>query len=153
MHVNRDRPEMVSAIGLYLDPDLVSAIGRSHRRLKDLGGMHFEAKRFDGKLSFQGSPLFAYDGEAHLAMVMQGMADDGAMVANNHTYLVREGGMKSVASADAAFKRTMDPFDLMNPGKLRFDEKAREESRGADLPSAGWRYEAATTPVHESSPT
>jgi len=152
MHVIRERPEMVSCIGLYLDPDLVGAIERSHRRFSAIGGMHFEVKRFDGKLSFQGSPLFAYENEEQLARIMQGMADDGAMVANNHTFLVKEGGMKSVLGADAAFKQAMDPYDLMNPGKLRFDAQARDESSGADLPSAGWRYEAPAPALNESSP-
>ncbi|HEX4235989.1 MAG TPA: FAD-binding oxidoreductase [Caldimonas sp.] len=140
MHVNRERPEMVSNIGLYLDPGLVDAIERSHRRFQRLGGMHFEVKRFDGKLSFQGSPMYPYSDEAQMAEVMRGMAEDGAMVANNHTFLVKEGGMKAVDGADAAFKRAMDPFDLMNPGKLRFDADASRDSTGGDLPSAGWRY-------------
>jgi FAD/FMN-containing dehydrogenase len=143
MHVNRERPELVSAIGLYLDPDLCAAIERSHRRFRDLGGMHFEVKRFDGRLSFQGSPMFAYQDEAQLAEVMRGMAEDGAMVANSHTFLVKEGGMKSVDGEDAAFKRAMDPYDLMNPGKLRFDADAARESTGGNLPSEGWRYRDA----------
>ncbi|MDB5819826.1 MAG: binding domain protein [Rhizobacter sp.] len=144
MHVNREFPEMVSNVGLYLDPDLVGSIERSYKRFETLGGMHFEVKRFDGRLSFQGSPLFPFKDEAQLAEVMRGMADDGAMVANNHTFLVKEGGMKAVDNGDAAFKRAMDPLNLMNPGKLRFDDKAREESRGADLPSPGWTYDAAS---------
>lgn len=140
MHVNREHPEVVSNVGLYLDPDLVGAIGRSHQRFSHLLGMHFEAKRFDGKLSFQGSPFFRYEGEAHLAEVMRGMAEDGAMVANNHTFLVKEGGMKSLGGADAAFKQAMDPLGLMNPGKLRFDAGAAQQSTGGALPSAGWRF-------------
>jgi hypothetical protein len=52
--------------------------------------------------------------------------------------------MKAVNNNDTTFKQAMDPYDLMNPGKLRFDTKAREESTGAALPSAGWRYEATT---------
>ncbi|SIQ73706.1 FAD-binding oxidoreductase [Pseudacidovorax sp. RU35E] len=143
LHVNRDHPEVVSNVGLYLDPDLVGAIRRSHRRFGHLLGMHFEAKRFDGKLSFQGSPFFRYEGDAHLAEVMRGMAEDGAMVANNHTFLVKEGGMKSVDADDRAFKQAMDPHGLMNPGKLRFDEAAARESKGGDLPSAGWRFRGA----------
>ena len=141
LHVNRDFPEVVSNVGLYLDPDLVGAVERSHRRFGHMMGMAFEVKRFDGKLSLQGSPFFRYEGEAHLADVMRGMADDGAMVANNHTFLVKEGGMKSLDGEDAAFKRAMDPFDLMNPGKLRFDDGAGAESTGGELPSAGWRYD------------
>ncbi len=141
MHVNREHPDIVSNVGLYLDPDLVGAIERSHHRFKDLCGMHFEVKRFDGKLSFQGSPFFRFTDDRQLADVMRGMADDGAMVANNHTFLVKEGGMKSVDGADRAFKHAMDPHNLMNPGKLRFDAKASEESTGGALPSAGWRYD------------
>jgi FAD/FMN-containing dehydrogenase len=145
MHVNREHPDIVSNVGLYLDPDLVGAIERSYHRFKDLCGMHFEVKRFDGKLSFQGSPFFHFTDDKHLADVMRGMADDGAMVANNHTFLVKEGGMKSVDGADAAFKHAMDPYDLMNRGKLRFDAKAGEESTGGALPSAGWRYDENRT--------
>jgi hypothetical protein len=152
MHVNREQPDIVSNVGLYLDPDLVGAIERSHRRFKDLCGMHFEVKRFDGQLSFQGSPFFRFTDDKQLAGVMRGMADDGAMVANNHTFLVKEGGMKSVGQDDAAFKRAMDPYDLMNPGKLRFDAKAREESAGGELPSAGWRYADATPASTETTP-
>jgi hypothetical protein len=145
MHVNREHPEIVSNVGLYLDPDLVGAIRRSHRRFAHLPGMHFEAKRFDGRLSFQGSPFFRYEGDAHLAEIMRGMAEDGAMVANNHTFLVKEGGMKSVDGEDSAFKHAMDPHGLMNPGKLRFDAAAPKESTGGDLPSAGWRFRDAGT--------
>ncbi|VWX60359.1 FAD-linked oxidase [Burkholderiales bacterium 8X] len=144
LHVNRDFPDLVSNVGLYLDPDLVGAIERSHRRFAHLPGMAFEVKRFDGKLSLQGSPFFRYEGEAQLADIMRGMAEDGAHVANNHTFLVKEGGMKSLDDEDAAFKRAMDPHGLMNPGKLRFDDDAAgDDSTGGDLPSSGWRYDDA----------
>ena len=141
LHANRTHPEMVTTVGLYVDPGAVEAIARTHRRLRDAAGMHFEVKRFDGQLGFQGMPLFGYRDEAQLAGVMRGMADDGAMVANNHTFLVKEGGMKAVDGEDAEFKRRMDPYGLMNPGKLRFDTPAR--TTGAALPSEGWRYRKA----------
>ena len=150
LHVNCEHPEIVEAIGLYLDPDLVGAVQRSVRRFGHLQGMHFEVKRFDGKLSFQGSPMFTYVGEEHLADVMRGMHDDGAMVANGHTFLVRQGGMKSVGDEDAGFKQAMDPHGLMNPGKLRFDAPATQEAAGASLPGEGWRYKGtgeAVTPA------
>jgi FAD/FMN-containing dehydrogenase len=143
MHVNREDPSLVSNIGLYLDPDAVGKIERSWRRFRHLGGLHFEAKRFDGKLSFQGSPLFRYTDDAQLAEVMRGMAEDGAMVANNHTFLVKEGGMKSIDDGDALFKQRMDPHGLMNPGKLGAAPAPDEAGAGALLPSQGWRYEEA----------
>lgn len=139
-HINREHPDIITTVGLYLDPDAVGAMERTFERMGDTAGMHFEAKRFDGHLGFQGMPLFAYQGEEHLAAVMRGMADDGAQVANNHTFLVKEGGMKPLDGQDAAFKRAMDPHDLMNRGKLRFDAPADEAERGTVLPSAGWRF-------------
>ena len=107
--------------------------------------MHFEVKRFDGRLGFQGMPLFAYEGEAQLAQVMRGMAEDGAQVANNHTFLVKEGGMKPLDGADASFKRAMDPHDLMNPGKLRFEAPA--DAKAGELPGAGWQFRTAGAPA------
>lgn len=139
LHVNRTHPGYVTTVGLYLDPDLVGAIARTHARMGATAGMHFEVKRFDGRLGFQGMPLFPYEGEAHLAGVMRGMADDGAQVANNHTFLVREGGMKPLDGEDAAFKQAMDPHGLMNPGKLRFDPPAGEVAPAA----GGWRFRSA----------
>ncbi len=143
LHINRTRPEIVTTVGLYLDPDAVEAIARTWRRLGGEAGMHFEVKRFDGQLGFQGMPLFAYRDEQQLAAIMRGMADDGAQVANNHTFLVKEGGMKPVDAEDVAFKRAMDPHDLMNPGKLRFGAPAQEE----ELPSAGWKFRGAAAEV------
>lgn len=142
MHINTTDPSLVSGIGLYVGQDLVEKITRSYRRFKDLGPFHFEVKRFDGKMSFQGSPLFPFVDDAHMAWVMAGMAEDGAMVANNHTFLVKQGGMKSFTPDDIRFKREMDPHDLMNPGKLSFDLEADEKSSsGVSLPSSGWSYD------------
>lgn len=140
LHVNRNHPDIVITVGLYADPGAVEAIARTHRRMGDAAGMHFEVKRFDGRLAFQGMPLFAYEGEAQLAGVMRSMADDGAMVANNHTFLVREGGMKPVDDADVAFRQAMDPYGLMNPGKLQFDPAVREQATGAALPGEGFGF-------------
>ena len=42
----------------------------------------------------------------------------GVHVANPHSYVVKEGGMVKDISAVVAFKRQIDPFGLLNPGKL-----------------------------------
>jgi hypothetical protein len=140
-HVNRTDPAIVAVIGLFASADPVADIARSHRRFAHLQGMHFEVKRFDRRLSFQGSPYFRYESDEQLAAVMRGLAEEGAMIANAHTFLVKEGGMKTVADADIAFKRRMDPYDLMNPGKMSLEATAPPESSGAALPSEGWKYQ------------
>lgn len=137
LHANRSAPDVVTTVGLYLDPGAMEAMARTFQRLRHVAGMHFEVKRFDGQLGYQGMPLFTYRGEQHLADVMRAMALDGAQVANNHTFLVKEGGMKPLGGTDAAFKRAMDPHDLMNRGKLRFGPQAED---GPAIATTGWRF-------------
>jgi hypothetical protein len=144
LQVNKERKEIVNNIGLYLDPDLLAAVERSYRRFQGLGGMHLEAKRYNGQIAFQGSPYYAFVDETQVAGVIRGMRDDGAMVANNHTFFVRENGMKAITDGDAPFKRRMDPYGLMNPGKLDTDRTAVDaQSAGATLPTTGWEYAAS----------
>jgi FAD/FMN-containing dehydrogenase len=134
LHVNKEEPSLVGNIALYFT---IESIERTFNRFKDLG-IHFEVKRFDGQLSFQGSPLYPFESDEQIAAIMQGMREDGGMVANNHTFLVKEGGMKTVDDADVVFKRAMDPYDLMNPGKMSFNDL---RDAGASLPSEGWKYQ------------
>lgn len=146
--VNKLDRSLVNCIGLYRDPGRVEAVGRSVRRFAQLGPSHFEAKRIDGTMSFQGSPVFRYETDEQLAAVTAGMQEDGAIAANNHTFLVRENGMKPVDETEIAFKRRMDPHDLLNPGKLATDAASVARSAGAKLGAKGWRYRsAAAEPV------
>ena len=49
-----------------------------------------------------------------------------------------EGGMKPVDGIEIAFKRSMDPYDLLNPGKLAIDAAAVSASAGAAFGTRGW---------------
>lgn len=138
LHINKTDRRQVSLVGLYRDPGLVEMIGRSAERFRDLGPMHLEAKRIDGTVAFQGAPIFPYLDDAQLAAVNEGMQADGAIAANNHTFLVREGGMKPVDGIEIAFKRSMDPYDLLNPGKLAIDAASVAASAGAGFATKGW---------------
>jgi FAD/FMN-containing dehydrogenase len=140
LQVNKTKPDIVNNIGLYLDPDLLSAVERSHRRFQGLGGMHLEAKRYNGQIAFQGSPYYAFTDEQQVAEVIRGMTEDGAMVANNHTFFVKENGMKVMDDRDLDFKRQMDPHGLMNPGKMDADDLAGKAGSGLSLPTTGWQY-------------
>ena len=143
LNVNKTDRSRKNVAGLFPPHDLIGAIGRAAKRFADVGPLHLEAKRIDGRLSFQGSPLFSYRDEAQMADIVRGLTAEGCEVANNHTFLVKEGGMKIVDERDMDFKRLMDPYDLMNPGKLSIDEASRKSSAGASLPTAIWNYRQA----------
>jgi FAD/FMN-containing dehydrogenase len=139
-HVNRVDRSINSVVGLFPPDDLLGSIERCYKRFKGVGPLHLEVKRFDSALAFQGSPYFQHRDDADLSAVIAGLEAEGVRVANNHTFLVREGGMKSIGEADRAFKRRMDPFDLLNPGKMSFAAEEKSESVGAALATSGWTY-------------
>ncbi len=143
LNVNKTDRSRKGVVGLFPPHDLLGSILRAAKRFADVGPIHVEAKRIDGKLSFQGSPLFAFRDEAQMADIVRGLTEEGCEVANNHTFLVKEGGMKVVDDRDFEFKRLMDPYDLMNPGKLTAGTEGRAASAGAALPTAIWNYKRA----------
>ncbi|HZZ11599.1 MAG TPA: FAD-binding oxidoreductase [Paraburkholderia sp.] len=145
IQVNRERPDIVNNIGLYLDPDALASVERSYRRFQGVGGMHLEVKRYAGRIAFQGSPYYAFVDDRQVADVIRGMSEDGAMVANNHTFFVKENGMKAVDDRDLEFKRRMDPHGLMNPGKFDAEGEAAAGA-GLQLPTTGWQYGNAAQP-------
>lgn len=139
-HINQTDRSINNVIGLFTENDLVGQVERCYKRFREIGPFNFEVKRFDGGLALQGSPAFKDDNDGMLPFVVKGLEEEGVRVANNHTFLVKEGGMKSIIDEDVVFKRRMDPFDLLNRGKLSFDSEAVVESAGAALPTSGWRY-------------
>jgi hypothetical protein len=145
LHVNKIDRSINSVVGLFPPDDLLGSIERSYERFRDVGPFHLEVKRFDGGLSMQGSPYFSHRDDAQLAAIMAGLEAEGARVANSHTFLVKEGGMKSIVDADVAFKQAMDPYDLLNPGKMSFVKREEKvESAGASIQTSGWTYRDAS---------
>ena len=65
------------------------------------------------------------------------MQSEGVSVANSHTPGVRDVGKKLISEHDEPFKRSMDPYNLLNPGKFDFGGAASNEYR-TDLPTDGW---------------
>ncbi len=140
LQVNKVDPTINDVIGLFPPDDLLGCIERVYRRFRELGPLQLEAKRFDGTLTFQGSPYFSYVDDEHLRMIVRGLEEEGVQVADSQTFLVGQGGMKPLHGDDFAFKAAMDPFGLLNPGKL---ESVAERPRSASHGS-GWRYKAKT---------
>ncbi len=81
--------------------------------------MHLEFMRVAGQLIPVGLQILRYSSEERLNEIIRYHEDYGAMIANPHTYILEDGGMKTVDMEQLRFKEIVDPYGLMNPGKMR----------------------------------
>ncbi len=81
--------------------------------------MHAEFVRTGGRIVCIGLQLVRYTSDARLAEIIRIHEDHGCIIFNPHTYVLEDGGMKTIDRAQVAFKRRADPRGLLNPGKMR----------------------------------
>ena len=141
LHARKAVPDLVGNLGLFPHDDLMGSLERVFTKFGHMGPFQYDMKRIDGTLTLQGAPTFPYVDADHVRRAIEGMEAEGVRFANIHTIHVRENGMKPIDMAEVAFKRRMDPHNLMNPGKFTADDIAAEDQgSGAALPASGWQY-------------
>ena len=88
--------------------------------------IHLEFLRAGGKAVPAGLQLVRYTTEARLNEIIQNHEDRGAFVANPHVYTIEDGGDKQIDPQKVAFKQQVDPYGLLNPGKMRgYQQRSR----------------------------
>lgn len=145
MHALRVDRSLTYLVCIFPREDTVGAIKRVHRKLGAEAFMHLEFKRFAGYMTAEGVPLFRYQGFEQMTRLYRSFEAEGVRIANVHTFLLQNGGMKDIDAAQIEFKRRVDPHLLMNPGKVAglddlpggFSGAALE---AAQLPASGWAY-------------
>ena len=81
--------------------------------------IHLEFLRSQDKAVPAGLQLVRYTTEARLNEIIQNHEDRGAFIANPHVYTIEDGGNKQIDPQKVAFKQQVDPYGLLNPGKMR----------------------------------
>ena len=81
--------------------------------------MHLEFLRINGRAIPAALQIVRYTTESRLNEIMRYHEEQGAMIANPHTYILEDGGMKSINLEQLQFKELVDPYGLLNPGKMR----------------------------------
>jgi FAD/FMN-containing dehydrogenase len=81
---------------------------------------HCEFIRFAGNITASALPVIRYTGKERLYEIIQAHENHGVMIANPHVITLEEGSRHKRADADQlGFKAEIDPFGLLNPGKMR----------------------------------
>lgn len=81
--------------------------------------MHIEFLRVGGKAIPAGLQLVKFTTEKRLNEIIKYHEDNGAFIANPHTYILEDGGRKNIESEQLNFKKIVDPYGLMNQGKMK----------------------------------
>lgn len=100
------------------DPDL-KLVERMYYHYGDEVIMHLEFARAMGTMHPIGLQVVRYTTEERLNQIIAEHEAQGAIIFNPHTYILEDGGMKTVDVAQLAFKEQVDPYGLLNPGKMR----------------------------------
>ncbi|MCA1993897.1 MAG: FAD-binding oxidoreductase [Coleofasciculus sp. S288] len=81
--------------------------------------IHLEFLRVNGKAMPAGLQIVRYTTEERLNEIIHYHEENGAFIANPHTYILEDGGMKTIDPQQLHFKELVDPYGLMNPGKMK----------------------------------
>jgi hypothetical protein len=104
---------------LFDGPDYLAKIERAIATFGDEVPMHLEFARVGGHVAAFGLPLVRFTSEQRLYEIIAWLEAAGCRVADPHTFILEDGGMKTVDEAQLAFKKQNDPLGLLNPGKMK----------------------------------
>lgn len=81
---------------------------------------HTEFIRFAGNVTCSALPVIRYRGKERLYEIIAAHEAAGVMIANPHVVSLEDGSRHKRADADQmGFKAEIDPYGLLNPGKMR----------------------------------
>jgi len=81
--------------------------------------MHLEFIRVGGAVVPAALQLVRFQTPERLLDIIEYHEKRGAFIANPHTYLLEDGGRKEIEPEQLQFKQKVDPYGLLNPGKMR----------------------------------
>jgi FAD/FMN-containing dehydrogenase len=119
LHALRVDPSITYLQSLFPADRSLELVEHMYRHFGDEVPLHLECTRVDGRATFAALQLVRYTTEARLHDIIAYHEARGVAIFNPHTYILEDGGMKTIDENQLAFKRVVDPHGLMNPGKMR----------------------------------
>lgn len=80
---------------------------------------HLEFLRLHGEMHPASLQLVRFTTEERLNEIIRYHEERGAVIFNPHTYILEDGGMKMINLEQLQFKQKVDPYGLLNPGKMK----------------------------------
>jgi FAD/FMN-containing dehydrogenase len=100
------------------DPEL-KLVQHMYEHFGDEALMHLEFLRMNSTVIPAALQLVRYSTPERLQEIIAYHEAQGAFIANPHTYVLEDGGRKTIDTVQVNFKAQVDPYGLLNPGKMR----------------------------------
>jgi len=124
LHARSVDPALTYLQTLYPDDKDLKLIEQLYHHFGDEVMIHLEFLRVGGSARPAGLQLVRYTTEERLNEIIDYHEAHGAYIFNPHTYILEDGGRKVVDPEQLNFKAEVDPYGLLNPGKMRgWDER------------------------------
>ena len=104
---------------LFPDDKSLKLVEQMYRHFGDEVMMHLEFIRVNGAAIPAALQLVRYTTEERLNEIIRYHEEQGVFIANPHTYIIEDGGRKQMNPEQLKFKQMVDPYGLLNPGKIR----------------------------------
>jgi FAD/FMN-containing dehydrogenase len=119
LHARSVDPSLTYLQTLFPPDKNLKLLEQMYHHFGDEVQMHLEFIRVGGAIVPAALQIVRYSTPERLQAIIQYHEDQGAFIANPHTYVLEDGGMKTVDPVQLAFKKQVDPYGLLNPGKMR----------------------------------
>jgi FAD/FMN-containing dehydrogenase len=108
------------------EPDLAT-LEHLYHHFGDEVMVHLEFIRSNGGAVPIGLQVVRYSTPERLQEIMDYHEAKGALIFNPHTYVMEDGGDRQIDPAKVDFKEQVDPYGLLNPGKMRGWEERQSQ--------------------------
>ncbi|MBD1805849.1 FAD-binding oxidoreductase [Microcoleus sp. FACHB-SPT15] len=119
LHARSVDPNLTYLQSLFPADKNLSLVEHMYHHFGDEVMMHLEFLRVGGQVAPAALQVVRYTTEERLNEIIHYHEQKGAFIANPHTYILEDGGMKTVNPEQLQFKEMVDPYGLMNPGKMK----------------------------------
>ena len=119
LHARNVNPNLTYLQTLLLGDQELKRVEHFYQHFGNEVMMHLEFLRCNGRSTPAALQLVRYSTPDRLQEIIAYHESHGAIIFNPHAYTIEDGGMKQVDLAQLKFKQQVDPYGLMNPGKMK----------------------------------
>lgn len=119
LHARTADPSLTYLQSIFPHDKSLQLVEHMYHHFGDEVMMHLEFIRFGGAIVPAALQLVRYTTKERLYEIIRYHQEKGIYIADPHVYILELGGRKKVDAAQLKFKEMVDPYGLLNPGKMR----------------------------------